>query len=119
MMKKLINLLKDFLKKGQPVLEKNNPAYFEEKLKSMKVELLSEKIGCGCGRTCQCANGTKKLEAAKAELKKPVHPKPKTPKLDQVKADAERMQKKPVAKKPAAKPATAKKPTPKKPKPKA
>jgi hypothetical protein len=74
--------------------------YFEEKLKSMKIEIAVEKSGCGCGNTCQCANGTKKLEKAKAELKKPVNPKPKTPKLDQVKADAERMQKKPTVKKP-------------------
>jgi hypothetical protein len=87
-MKKLINLLKGFLQKGQPVLEKNNP-YFEEKLRSMKVELISEKSEC--------------CKTPKAELNKPMHPKPKTPKLDQVKADAERMQKKPVTKKPAPK----------------
>lgn len=102
-MKKLINLLKGFLQKGPSEIEQRNQKYFEEKLRSMKIELASEKSGCGCGNTCQCANGTKKLEKAKAELNKPIHPKPKTPKLDQVKADAERMQKKPVAKKPAPK----------------
>ena len=73
-MKKLINLLKDFLKKGQPVIEKNNPAYFEEKLRSMKVELVSEKSEC-----CK----TSKTEEAKVNPKPPV--------------------KKPVAKKPAPK----------------
>ena len=98
-MKKLINLLKGFLQKGPSEVEQRNQKYFEEKIKAMKVELLSDKSSCGCGGTCQCANGSKKLEKAKADLKKPVNPKPKT-----------------VAKKPAAKPATAKKPAPKKPK---
>ena len=69
-MKKLINLLKEFLKKGQPVLEKNNPD-FEEKLRSMKVELVSEKSEC-----CK----TPKTEEAKAAAKKA--PTPKKPKSE-------------------------------------
>jgi hypothetical protein len=92
-MKKLINLIKSYLRKGQPLPHEHGPKsdYFQEKLKSMKIELVSDK---------SCCNDTKssdKLEAIKTELKKP------TPK--------------PVAKKPVtpAKP-VAKKPTPKKPK---
>lgn len=104
-MKKLTNLLKSFLRKGKPLPHEHGPAskYFEEKLKSMKIELASEKSACGCGGTCKCAKGSEKLEAAKTELKKPAAKK----------APA----KKPAPKKPAtpAKPA-AKKPAPKKPK---
>jgi hypothetical protein len=98
-MKKLINLIKSYLRKGQPLPHEHGPKseYFQEKLKSMKIELLAEKSGCGCGSNCKCAKSSEKLDVFKAELKKP------TPK--------------PVAKKPVtpAKP-VAKKPAPKKPK---
>ena len=98
-MKKITNLIKSFLRKGKPLPHEHGPAskYFQDKVKSMKIELLAEKSGCGCGSTCKCAKSSEKLDVFKAELKKP------TPK--------------PVAKKPVtpAKP-VAKKPAPKKPK---
>lgn len=98
-MKKLTNLLKGFLRKGQPLPHEHGPAskYFEEKLKSMKIELASDKSSCGCGGTCKCAKGSEKLEAAKTELKKPVDK--KTPPA-----------KKPVAQNPVSKATPAKKP---------
>jgi hypothetical protein len=95
-MKKLINLLKGFLQKGPSEVEQRNAAFFEEKLRSMKVELVSEKSEC-----CKTPKAEEAKVNPKPPVKKPVAKKPA--KLDQVKADAERMQKKPVAKKPAPK----------------
>ena len=100
-MKKLINLLKGFLRKGQPLPHEHGPKsdYFQEKLKSMKVELISDKSTCGCGSTCKCAKSSEKLQAVKTELKKPT-PKPVAKKTE---TTVKPLNNKPAAKKPAPK----------------
>jgi hypothetical protein len=94
-MKKLINLVKAYLRKGQPLPHEHGPKsdYFQEKLKSMKIEIASDK---------SCCNDTKssdKLEAIKTELKKPT-PKPVDKKTE---TTVKPLNNKPVAKKPAPK----------------
>ena len=100
-MKKLINLIKAYLRKGQPLPHEHGPAskYFEDKVKSMKIELLAEKSGCGCGATCKCAKSSEKLAAVKSELKKPT-PKPVAKKTE---TTVKPLNNKPAAKKPAPK----------------
>jgi hypothetical protein len=87
-MKKITNLIRSFLRKGQPLPHEHGPAstYFQDKIKSMKIELAIDKSGCGCGSTCKCSKVSEKLESVKAELKKPATkpvpkkaPKPKQP----------------------------------------
>jgi hypothetical protein len=100
-MKKLINLLKGFLRKGQPLPHEHGPAstYFQEKVKSMKIELASDKSSCGCGSTCKCAKSSEKLQVIKTELKKPT-PKPVAKKTE---TTVKPLNNKPAAKKPAPK----------------
>jgi hypothetical protein len=100
-MKKLINLIKSFLRKGKPLPHEHGPAstYFQEKVKSMKIELASDKSSCGCGSTCKCAKSSEKLDVFKAELKKPT-PKPVSKKTE---TTVKPLNNKPAAKKPAPK----------------
>ena len=65
----------------------------------MKIELLTDKSGCGCGSTCKCAKSSEKLEAVKTELKKPT-PKPVAKKTE---TTVKPLNNKPATKKPAPK----------------